>query len=84
MNAALLFLFSCLGSKAEQDYSELNIPLSQQRIHLMMASYVETCSDDKEKTTREYSSTLHIEDKGGKGKKKQNPKSSSNYLFALV
>jgi hypothetical protein len=36
---------------------------SQQPEHLVMATLAETCSDNKEKTTREYLPTLHIDSK---------------------
>jgi hypothetical protein len=35
--------------KAEQHYSEQQIPSSQQPVQLIMAGYTETCSDNKEK-----------------------------------
>jgi hypothetical protein len=40
--------------KAEQHYSEQQILSSPQPVHLMMAGWAETRSDNKEKTMREY------------------------------
>jgi hypothetical protein len=45
---------SCFGSKAEQLYSEQQVPSPQQPVHLMMAGYAEAYSDGKEKSRRKY------------------------------